>query len=70
LLKELLTRYVADDIIQLSNDEFDRFVDFCNVSEYFMKNSTQYDFMVYIKSKYKLFSELHDYYRERRTRER
>ena len=65
LLKELLTRYVADDIIQLNDDEFDHFVDFCNVSETFMKTSTQYDFMVYIKQKYKLFSRLHDYYREK-----
>jgi len=65
LLKELLTRYVADDIIQLSNDEFDHFVDFCNVSETFMKTSTQYEFMVYIKQKYKYFSEMHDYYREK-----
>jgi len=65
LLKELLSRYAADDIIQLSNDEFDHFVDFCNVSETFMKTSTQYDFMVYIKRKYRSFSELHDYYREK-----
>ena len=65
LLKELLTRYVADDIIDLSNDSFDHFVDFCNVSEEFMKTSTQYEFMVYIKRKYKYFSELHDYYREK-----
>ena len=65
LLKELLTRYVADDIIDLSDDSFDHFVDFCNVSEEYMKTSTQYDFMVYIKRKYKMFSELHDYYREK-----
>jgi hypothetical protein len=43
LLKELLTRYVADELIGLSNDEFDNFVDFCNVSETFMKTSTQYE---------------------------
>ncbi|MCX6292361.1 MAG: hypothetical protein NT126_11455 [Bacteroidetes bacterium] len=65
LLKELLSRFVADEIILLSNDDFDRFIDFCSVSESFMKRSTQYEFMVYIKQKYKLFSELHDYYRER-----
>ncbi len=65
LLKELLTRYVADDIIQLSSDEFDHYIDFCNVSEAFMKSSTQYEFMVYIKQKYKVFSQLNDYYREK-----
>jgi hypothetical protein len=63
LLKELLSRFVADDIIALNNDDFDHFVDFCNVSETFMKSSTQYEFMVYIKQKYKFFSEMHDYYR-------
>ncbi len=66
LLKELLARFVADDIIQLSNDDFDHFIDFCNVSESFMKSSTQYEFMIYIKQKYKFFTEMHDYYREKR----
>jgi hypothetical protein len=63
LLKELLARFVADDIIQLSNDDFDHFIDFCNVPEHFMKSSTQYEFMIYIKQKYKFFTEMHDYYR-------
>ena len=66
LLKELLTRYVADDIIQLSTDEFDHFVDFCNVPEQFMKSSTQYEFIVYIKTKYRLYSNVFDYYREKK----
>jgi hypothetical protein len=66
LLKELLARFVADDLIQLSNDDFDHFIDFCNVSEHFMKSSTQYEFMIYIKQKYKFFSEMHDYYREKK----
>lgn len=66
LLKELLSRFVADDIIQLSSDDFDHFVDFCNVPEQFMKTSTQYEFMVYVKQKFKSFTELHDYYREKK----
>jgi hypothetical protein len=70
LLKELLARYVADDIIELSNVDFDRFVDFCNVSEEFMKRATQYEFMVYIKGKYELFSGMNDYYRERTKEEK
>ena len=65
LLKELLTRYVADDIIRLSSDEFDHFIDFCHVTEQFMKASTQYEFIVYVKQKYKFFTELYDYYREK-----
>ena len=63
LLKELLSRYVADEIINLSNDEFEHFIDFCNVEETFLKTSTQYDFMVYIKRKFELFAAMNDYYR-------
>jgi hypothetical protein len=62
LLKELLARYVADGIIGLSNDEFEHFVDFCNVSEAFMKTASQYDFMVYIKRKFELYEAMNDYY--------
>jgi len=65
LLKELLTRFVADEIIDLSNDEFDRFIDFSNVSEEFMKTSTQYEFMVFIKYKYSQYTRKTDYYREK-----
>jgi len=70
LLKELLARFVADDIIALNNSDFDRFVDFCNVPEDFMKRATQYEFMTYIKNRYELFSEMHDYYRERTKEEK
>jgi hypothetical protein len=68
LLKELLARFVADDIIELSNDDFDHFIDFCNVSEDFMKTSTQYEFMIYIKQKYRFFSNMNDYYPEKKRK--
>lgn len=55
LLKELLTKYVANDVINLSDDEFDNFIDYCNVSDEFMKNSTQYEFIMYIKRKYEFY---------------
>jgi hypothetical protein len=64
LLKELLSRFVADNIIDLTDENFDRFIDFCDVSEEFMKHSTQYDFMVYVKNRYELFAAMNDYYRE------
>jgi hypothetical protein len=63
LLRELLSRYVADEIISLGNDEFEHFIDFCNVNETFMKSASQYDFMVYIKHKFELFETMNDYYR-------
>ena len=52
LLKELLTQYVHADIIQLENGKFDEFIDFCNVSDSFMKNTSQYDFIMFIKKRY------------------
>jgi hypothetical protein len=55
LLKELFRKYVDADIIQLDNNEFDEFVDFCNVSDEFMKNSTQYDFIMYVKKRFEIF---------------
>lgn len=67
LLKELLHRYASADIIQLSDDAFDAFIDFAQVPESFMKNSTQYEFMVYVKVKYKFFMARHDYYREKQN---
>ena len=52
LLKELFRKYVDYDIIQLEDDEFDDFIDYCSVSEYFMKNTSQYDFLVHIKRRF------------------
>ena len=53
LLKELFKKYVDYDIIQLEDDHFDEFIDYCNVSEHFMKSSSQYDFLVHIKKRFK-----------------
>jgi hypothetical protein len=70
LLKELLSRFVSDDIITLNNADFDRFIDFAGVSEEFMKRATQYEFMVFIKNRYELFSGMNDYYRPRTKEEK
>ncbi|HMT30654.1 MAG TPA: hypothetical protein PKD91_15370 [Bacteroidia bacterium] len=55
LLKELFRKYVDNDIIQLDNENFDDFVDFCGVSDSFLQNSTQYDFIMYIKKKFEVY---------------
>ncbi|MFM8917272.1 MAG: hypothetical protein ACKOGP_05970 [Bacteroidota bacterium] len=55
LLKELFRKYVDYDIIQLNNDEFDRFIDFCRVSDEFLKGSTQYDFIMYVKKRFEVY---------------
>ncbi len=55
LLKELFRKYVDNDIIHLNNNEFDDFVDFSGVSDEFLKQSTQYDFIMYIKKRFEVF---------------
>ena len=55
LLKELFRKYVDNDIIQLNNDEFDEFVDFCGVSDEFLKRSSQYEFIMYVKKRFEVF---------------
>lgn len=58
LLKELLSKYVDFNIIQLEDQDFDKFIDYCYVSDDFMKNTNQYDFIMYIKLRYNLFLEI------------
>lgn len=58
LLRELLQQYVDYGIINLSDDSFDDFIDFCNVSEEVLKSLSQYDFLLYMKKKYQLYTSL------------
>lgn len=53
LLKELFHHYVDYDIIQLDDEEFDAFIDYLNVSDEFMKTSTQYDFLIYVRDRFR-----------------
>ena len=56
LLKELLANYVAADIINLDDSEFDFFVDYCDIPEEYMKKATQYDFCIYVKQKFEIYN--------------
>ncbi|MCB0794022.1 MAG: hypothetical protein KDB88_04725 [Flavobacteriales bacterium] len=58
LLKELLYKYVEYDIINLSDEAFDDFIYFCEVPDEIMVRSSQYDFLLYIKKKYELYTSL------------
>lgn len=58
LLKELLANYVSYDIIQLDNDEFDAFIDFANVPEYYLKSASQYDFCIFIKQRFVVYQSM------------
>lgn len=52
LLKELFRIYVDWEIIHLSADDFDAFVDYINVSEDFMKHCSQYEFLIFVKERF------------------
>ncbi|MBK9420183.1 MAG: hypothetical protein IPN44_03925 [Flavobacteriales bacterium] len=58
LLRELLQQYVDYGIINLSDDSFDDFIDFCAVPEDMLKGLSQYDFLIYVKKKYELYTSL------------
>lgn len=58
LLKELLTKYVEYEIINLSDEAFDDFIDFLNVPDQVIKGLSQYEFLLYVKKRYELYSSL------------
>jgi hypothetical protein len=55
LLKELFAKYVDYEIIDLSENQFDDFIDFLNVSDQVLKSSSQYDFIVYVGETFKRY---------------
>ncbi len=52
IVKELLRVYVAYDIVDLPNDEFDQFIDFLNLNVDFLKTASEFELVEYIKGKY------------------
>jgi hypothetical protein len=58
LLRELLHKYVQYEIINLGNESFDDFIDFCAVPDEVIKGLSQYDFLIYVKKKYELYTSL------------
>jgi hypothetical protein len=62
ILKDLLHLYVRYDIINMSNDEFDRFIDYLHLPDDFIKNSTDYDLVMAIKYRYEQYSKANAYY--------
>jgi len=55
LLKELFIKYVDYDIIDLSRDEFDEFIDFINISDQQLISMSQYDFVIFTKERFQAF---------------
>lgn len=53
LLKELFRLYVDYQIIELNDEDFDAFIEYLNVSDEFMIRSTQYDFLIYVRDRFR-----------------
>ena len=67
LLKELFAKYVQHDIIDLEFNQFDNFIDFCKISDMQLQEMSQYDFIMYTKERYRIFTIVtgSDYYYDR-----
>lgn len=58
VVKELLRMYVKGNVILLEEKDFDDFITYCNVDVEFLKNCTQYEFILFVKKKYSDFLNL------------
>lgn len=55
VLRELLQIYVVYEIIELSDKDFDDFIAFLNISEDFLKTSSDLELIIYMKDKLEHF---------------
>ncbi|MCE3294643.1 MAG: hypothetical protein K0R65_357 [Crocinitomicaceae bacterium] len=58
VLKELLRVYVAYDIVSLSEEEFEDFINFLNMDENFLKTASDIELVTFIKDKYEHYMRL------------
>jgi hypothetical protein len=56
VVKELLRLYVAFDIINMTEDAFDDFIQFLNMDDDFLKTSSEMELILFIKDKYEHYS--------------
>lgn len=65
VLKELLRTYIAYDVIYLSEENFEEFIYFLNINEFFLKTASDYDLILFIKDKLEHFKVIHpDYFED------
>lgn len=55
ILKDLFRLYIKHDIIDLSEEEFDAFIKYLQLSDEFIKSATQLELVLAIKGKYENF---------------
>lgn len=58
ILQDLFRLYIAYDIIELNEEEFDAFISFLNVNEDFLKTASEMELVTFIKDKYDHFKML------------
>lgn len=58
LLRELFVKYVDYDIIDLEEPEFDAFIAFCDPGDEMLQTWSQYEFILYVKQRFRLFATL------------
>lgn len=60
IVQELLRLYVAFDIIELTESQFDAFITFLNIDEQFIKTASEMELILFIKDKYEHFKQLNE----------
>jgi hypothetical protein len=58
IVKELLRLYVAFDIINMTEDDFDDFIQFLNMDDDFLKTASEMELILFIKDKYEHYNSL------------
>jgi hypothetical protein len=59
VVQELLRLYVAYDIINLTEEEFDNFISFLNINELFLQTATELELISFVKDKFDHFKSIH-----------
>ena len=55
IVKELLSLYVAYNIVELDTNEFDSFISFLNINEDFLKTASEMELVLFVKDKFEHF---------------
>ena len=61
ILKELFIFYRKNNILNIEDCEFDKFIDYCNFTAGFVRNATDYELVTAIKEKHTLFEKKDSY---------
>lgn len=55
IVKELLQLYVVYDIVELDDEQFDAFIEFLNLDDYFLKTASEMELITFIQDKFEHF---------------